>query len=97
MRRRAPGLLLAVATIVPVILIAGCRHESRVYVPPAPILLPEPGSSNTAPPTIARNAPIAPAPSSLGTTSAADLAFVSNHVPVWSETGTAKPPVDQAR
>ena len=99
MRSRARGMLVVVG-IVPVIMIVGCRHESRVYVPPAPVLLPEPGSSNTAPPTIARNAPIAPSPASPGTTSAADLAFVASHAPVWSETGRASwygPPYNRRR
>lgn len=95
--RRTSGLLLAAATLA---LVTGCRHESRVYVPPAPVLLPEAGSSTTAPPTIARNAPIAPSPAAGGATSAADLAFVSSHAPVWSETGTASwygPPYNKRR
>ena len=101
MRKQAAGLLLAAAAMAPVILIAGCRHETRAaYVPPAPVLLPEPESSNTAPPAIARNAPIAPTPANPGITSAADLAFVASHPPVWSETGTASwygPPYNKRR
>jgi peptidoglycan lytic transglycosylase len=99
-RKQAGGRLLAAAAMAPVILTAGCRHETRVYAPPAPVLLPEPGSSNTASPAIARNAPIAPTPANPGTTSAADLAFVASHPPVWSETGTASwygPPYNKRR
>lgn len=80
--------------------VAGCRHQSSVYAPPPPVLLPEPPYSNTAPPEIARHAPIVPAPSDPGVTSAADLAFVAGHAPVWSETGIASwygPPYNKRR
>ncbi|HEV3151109.1 MAG TPA: septal ring lytic transglycosylase RlpA family protein [Acidobacteriaceae bacterium] len=83
------------------LLIAGCHHEpARVYSPPPPVLLPSTAPSNTAPPAIASSAPIAPATANPGVTSAADLAFVSSHAPVWSETGTASwygPPYNKRR
>ena len=51
-------------------------------------------------PAIAGDAPIAPATTNPGMTSAADLAFVASHAPVWSETGTASwygPPYNKRR
>jgi rare lipoprotein A len=85
-------------------LIAGCGHRPKtVYAPPPPVLLPAP-PSNTAPhsgaPSIASNAPIAPATANPGVTSAADLAFVAGHIPVWTETGIASwygPPYNKRR
>jgi rare lipoprotein A len=82
-------------------LIAGCHHRAAtLYAPPAPTLLPAPAPSNVAPPAIASDAPIAPASANPGITSAADLAFVASHAPVWSETGTASwygPPYNKRR
>ncbi|HEY3988777.1 MAG TPA: septal ring lytic transglycosylase RlpA family protein [Acidobacteriaceae bacterium] len=105
MPRDAAGRLLpALTALVSVTLLAGCRHKpATVYTPPPPVLLPSPPSSgapNTSPPAIASNAPIAPASANPGITSAADLAFVASHVPVWTETGTASwygPPYNKRR
>jgi rare lipoprotein A len=95
------GLAPTLLSFAAVVLIAGCRHRAAtVYVPPAPTLLPAPAPSNIAPPAIASNAPIAPASANPGITSAADLAFVASHAPVWSETGTASwygPPYNKRR
>jgi rare lipoprotein A len=85
-------------------LIAGCGHRPKtVYAPPPPVLLPAP-PSNTAPnsgaSSIASNAPIAPVTANPGVTSAADLAFVAGHIPVWTETGIASwygPPYNKRR
>ena len=87
--------------LAPLALVAGCHHKpANVYAPPPPVLLPAPAPSNSAPPSIARNAPIEPAPTSPGVTSAADLAFVASHTPVWTETGVASwygPPYNRRR
>jgi rare lipoprotein A len=97
---RKPGLLGLVSGLVALGLVAGCGHKQKtVYAPPAPVLLPSPGT-NTAPPSIASNAPIAPASANPGVTSAADLAFVASHTPVWTETGVASwygPPYNKRR
>ncbi len=91
MRKSGLGLM-ALSLLV---FVVGCRHQpAAVYAPPA--LAP---SANTAP-TIARNAPIEPTPANPGVTSAADLAFVAGHAPVWSETGPASwygPPYNKRR
>ncbi|MGB9417593.1 MAG: septal ring lytic transglycosylase RlpA family protein [Acidobacteriaceae bacterium] len=95
-----PGLLCLVEGLVALGLVAGCGHRQKtVYAPPAPVLLPAP-RANTAPPSIASNAPIAPASANPGVTSAADLAFVASHTPVWTETGVASwygPPYNKRR
>ena len=100
MFERKPGLLGLVSGLVALGLVAGCGHKQKtVYAPPAPVLLPSPGT-NTAPPSIASNAPIAPASANPGVTSAADLAFVASHTPVWTETGVASwygPPYNKRR
>ena len=102
--RCARGRLVpAILSFLSLGLMAGCHHQpARVYSPPPPVLLPPSGPSNTAPnagaPAIAGDAPIAP--SNPGMTSAADLAFVASHAPVWSETGTASwygPPYNKRR
>ena len=91
-----PGLLGLVALG----LVAGCGHrQTTAYTPPPPVLLPTP-APNAAPPSIASNAPIAPTSANPGVTSAADLAFVASHTPVWTETGTASwygPPYNKRR
>jgi rare lipoprotein A len=96
-RRGAAGLLGLGALV----LLAGCHHRpATVYAPPPPVLLPASPSSNTGASGIAANAPIAPASVNPGVTSAADLAFVAGHAPVWSETGTASwygPPYNKRR
>jgi rare lipoprotein A len=81
-------------------LVTGCRHRpTTVYAPPPPVLLPSP-APNAGPPAIATNPPIAPATTNPGLTSAADLAFVASHKPVWTETGVASwygPPYNKRR
>ena len=90
--RCARGRLVpAILSFLSLGLMAGCHHQpARVYSPPPPVLLPPSRPSNTAPnagaPAIAGDAPIAPATTNPGMTSAADLAFVASHAPVWSET-----------
>jgi rare lipoprotein A len=95
-----------VATTGLLVLTAGCSHKPKtVYTPPPPVLLPEPPTktpppSNTDVPSITEGAPVAPAVTNPGMTSAADLAFVASHAPVWSETGTASwygPPYNKRR
>jgi rare lipoprotein A len=101
-RSSAPGRQVSAAlSFASIVMITGCHHQpARVYAPPPPVLLPSTGPSNTAPPAIAGNAPIAPTTTNPGVTSAADLAFVASHAPVWSETGTASwygPPYNKRR
>jgi rare lipoprotein A len=99
-RRRAAGLIwLGLIGSGGLLLLAGCHHQpAAIYTPPAPVLLPAP-PVNTAP-AIAGSAPIEPSVTNPGVTSAADLAFVASHTPVWSETGTASwygPPYNKRR
>lgn len=100
-RRDPRGLLLSSAIFAALALISGCRHrQATVYAPPAPVLLPAPAGSGGGAPAIASNAPIAPSSINPGVTSAADLAFVASHAPVWTETGTASwygPPYNKRR
>jgi rare lipoprotein A len=101
-RRRAAGLIWSSLIFSGgLLLLAGCHHQpTAVYAPPAPVLLPATPPTNTAPPAIADSAPIAPSVTNPGVTSAADLAFVASHTPVWSETGTASwygPPYNKRR
>jgi rare lipoprotein A len=97
----ARSALLSIGTFSSLVFVAGCNHRpATAYAPPPPVLLPASPSSNTAAPGIAANAPIAPSSVNPGVTSAADLAFVSSHAPVWSETGTASwygPPYNKRR
>ncbi len=94
------------------LLTAGCHHQPRaVYAPPPP---PLPRShQGPAPPTTAHRKPQPgqsesgepqPAPTeqraSPGLTTAADLAYVASHAPVYTETGTASwygPPYNRRR
>jgi rare lipoprotein A len=95
------GVLFSRLAFLALVLIAGCRHHPpNVYVPPAPVLLPAPAGSAAGAPAIASNAAIAPSSVNPGLTSAADLAFVASHPPVWTETGTASwygPPYNKRR
>ncbi len=85
-----------------VLAIAGCHHQPvTAGAPPPPILLPAPGSASyPAPPPTTGTAPLVPTTTNPGVTSAADLAFVASHSPVWSETGLASwygPPYNKRR
>ena len=105
MRRRAAGLIWSsLIWSGGLLLLAGCHHQpAAVYAPPAPVLLPSTPPANAPPntaPAIAGSAPIEPSVTNPGVTSAADLAFVASHTPVWSETGTASwygPPYNKRR
>ena len=98
---RSAGALALCAVLS---LAAGCHHQQQaITAPPPPVLLSP--SSPAAPP--AAVTPAVPTPSvaeltqgNPGVTTAADLAYVASHTPLYTETGTASwygPPYNKRR
>jgi rare lipoprotein A len=97
---RRHRLLALITSLLP--LVAGCHHHPKQsrYVPPPPAL-----RAPTAPPAavaerLPSTIPVEPQTRTPGLTSAADLAFVQSHKPVFTETGTASwygPPYNRRR
>jgi rare lipoprotein A len=95
--------LALISSLLP--LLAGCHHhtnQSRYAPPPPPLRAP---TAPTAPPasraeSLPSTIPLEPPTRTPGLTSAADLAFVQSHKPVFTETGTASwygPPYNRRR
>jgi rare lipoprotein A len=87
-------------------LTSGCRHQPMVVSAPAPPVLTNPAAPDASRmPPASSTAEVSPqhAPdlqANPGITSAADLAFVSSHTPIYTETGTASwygPPYNKRR
>jgi rare lipoprotein A len=85
-------------------LAAGCRHQqTAASAPPPPVLL-SPSTPAAPPASVAPVAPLANAADltvgNPGVTTAADLAYVVSHTPLYTETGTASwygPPYNKRR
>ncbi len=100
------GYAAALASLT--LLVTGCGHKQQTaYVPPAPSVQPLPDSSvpyKTFPPSQSANQPplhsgVKPA-ASVAADSQADLLFVEQHRPIWTQTGVASwygPPYDRHR
>jgi peptidoglycan lytic transglycosylase len=85
------------------LLVAGCHHQqAAIATSPPPVLL-TPGAAPVAPSAAPVPSSAAAAELSLdhpGVTSAADLAYVASHSPLYTETGTASwygPPYNKRR
>lgn len=95
--------LVAIAALA---LVTGCRHQQTIArTPPPPVLLPaEPPAASTPSsqqsPADAESSTLEPVTANPGVTTAADLAFVAHHTPIYTETGTASwygPPYNKRR
>ena len=95
---RSRFLLLTAAALLP--WFAGCGHHTAVVSAPAPPVLTTPAVPQESSPAATARTPEATSTPNPGVTSDADVAFVSSHSPIYTETGTASwygPPYNKRR